>query len=183
MTTLAPLDPRAYARMLFALLLTPLALGVVLHLAPGLAQPAQRLLPLALSPGHASAAQALELLATNLRAAALPLLGSVALVALQQHPQGRGQLRALLDVLVGFNLAANALLLAVAIAGYGPLRLAPWLPHLPVEFTALSIAATAYLRGRTAGAITYCQLSGVAGLVAVLLIVAALLETYATPHA
>jgi hypothetical protein len=52
--------------------------------------------------------------------------------------------RALLDAFLGFSVAANAVILALSLGGYGLGRLAPWRPHLPVEFAAMALALATY---------------------------------------
>src|SRR4051812_47372267 len=112
-----PLSPgvlRTSARLLVFLLLGPLAAGLVIGLAPGLAADARRLVPLALRPEHPTLSQAATILAANLRAVALPLVGAVALSALRARPPRAINVRALLDAFLGFSVAANAAILALS---------------------------------------------------------------------
>jgi hypothetical protein len=181
MATATLSDLRADARLLGLLLATPIATGLALRLAPGLPELARQLVPLGLQPGPADLGQAFGLIASNLKAVALPLLGALALVASQHQPKTRKQLRAALDVLLGLSVVSNVALLILATAGYGPVRLAPWLPHLPFEFTAMVLALGGYRRARHAE-ISHHQLAGRAGAAIALVALAAVLETFATPH-
>jgi hypothetical protein len=117
----------------------------------------------------------------NLSAVTLPLLGAAALSALGCSAGTWRTVRALLDALLAVGGAGNLLILAVSVAGYGPLRLARWLPHLPFEFAALAIGATAYLVARRVP-LRPVELTAAAAAAVVLLGVAALLETYGVPH-
>jgi hypothetical protein len=180
-----PLPPGALrtSTQLWALLLFgPLAAGLLIGLAPALAAAGRRLVPLALAPGHPTLSQAAVILAANLRAVALPLLGAVALNAVRARRPRAIDVRALLDVLLGLSVAANALLLALSLGGYGVGRLAPWLPHVPIEFAAMAVALATYLAARRRP-VSAAQLAVGAGLSGALLAVAAVLETYGTPHA
>jgi hypothetical protein len=89
--------------------------------------------------------------------------------------------RALLDAFLAFSLAANLVLLATSIAGYGVARLARWIPHLPCEFAAPALTGAAYLLARRAP-LPARQLLLTAALALVLFEIAATLEAYAVPH-
>lgn len=179
---LAPLRTRP-AQLLVLLIAVPLTLGVLGHLQPDIAAAARSLSPLALQPSSGSGAHALAIFTHNLRVVALPLLGAAALAGLRCHPQPRDTLRGLLDAVLCLSLVANATLLALSLAGYGLQRLAPWLPHLPVEFAALAIALDVYLTARRPGALSTRALPVAAAVCTVALALAAVLETYATPGA
>jgi ABC-type glycerol-3-phosphate transport system permease component len=174
----------ARAVRLLALLITaPLIVGVLGHLLPHVATTARSLSPLPLHPSRGSPAQAFSIFTQNLRVVALPLLGAAALTGLSRHRQSRNMLRALLDAVLSLSLVANLTLLALSLAGYGLERLAPWLPHLPVEFAALAIALDIYLTARRPGALSTRALLGAAALCTAALALAAVIETYATPSA
>jgi hypothetical protein len=180
-----PLPPgalRTSARLLALLLFGPLAAGLLIGLSPALDADARRLVPLALTPGHPTLSQAAAILAANLRVVALPLLGAVALNASRAKPGRAIDVRALLDAFLGFGAVANALLLALSLGGYGLGRLVPWLLHLPVEFAALALALATYLAARRQP-LSAAHLAAGAGLSGALLALAAVLETYGTPHA
>jgi hypothetical protein len=181
LSLLPPGSLRTSARLLGLLLFVPLALGTALHLVPGLPDLARQQQPLALRPDRPATAQAIYLLCENLRALAVPLLCAYALPTTQPRHRRRINLRALLDAFLAFSVAANVAVLTVALAGYGPLRLAPWLPHLPVEFGAMALALSSYLAARR-GALRLRHLPVVVGAAALLLAVAAVLETWGTPH-
>src|ERR1700754_474314 len=123
MTTSSPVRLRQCATHLALLLGAPIVLGLTARATPSASAHAREIVPLAFARGGIDAGQVIDLMASNVRVAALPLLGSVALVALQRQPRTWRQLRALLDVLIGLSLTGNAIVLAVAVAGYGPLRL------------------------------------------------------------
>jgi hypothetical protein len=183
MSTLAP--PPGYTaasvQLLACLLVGPLVAGLLVGLVPDAPAAARHLVPLALAPEHPSAGQVLGLWGANLRAAAMPLLGAVALTGLRLKPRQTTIARALLDAFLTVSVAVNAALLALSLGGYGALRLAPWLPHVPAELGAMAVSITAYRHARRAPLLAR-QLAVTAALTAALLAIAALLETYATPH-
>jgi hypothetical protein len=80
------------------------------------------------------------------------------------------------DVVLAVVLVANASLVGVALGAYGA-RLAA--PHLPVELAALSLAGGAYMHARR-HSVGMVALALVAATCALLLVIAAALETYAT---
>ncbi|HMJ35203.1 MAG TPA: hypothetical protein VK501_14930 [Baekduia sp.] len=170
-------------QLLVLLMAAPLGLGVLGHLQPDVAAAARSLSPLALQPSTGSGTQALSIFAHNLRVVALPLLGAAALAGLRFHPGIRDPLRAVLDAVICLSLVGNVTLLALSLAGYGLGRLAPWLPHLPVEFAALAIALDVYLTARGPGALSGRLLLVAAAVCVVALALAAVIETYATPGA
>jgi hypothetical protein len=177
-----PASTDASARLLGPLLVAPVVLGALLHLVPGVPAFGRELVPLALRPDHPATSQALALLGANLRAVAIPLLCALALSASQHRPPRIIYLRALLDAVLIFSSAANAGVLTLAIAGYGLVRLAPWLPHLPLELAAMALALSCYLDARR-GVLRPRHIAATAAQAAALLSVAAVLETWATPHA
>jgi hypothetical protein len=85
--------------------------------------------------------------------------------------------RLLVDVVLAGVLAGNAGLVGVALGAYGTRLAIATAPHLPVEFAALSLAGSAYMRTsrRPLGA---AELAVVAATCALLLVMAATLETY-----
>jgi hypothetical protein len=176
-------SPIRAVQLLVLLIAVPLTIGLVGHLQPDVAAAARSLSPLALQPSTGNGAQALSIFVHNLRVVALPLLGAAALAGLRFHPGIRDTLRALLDAVLCLSLVGNVTLLALSLAGYGLARLAPWLPHLPVEFAALAIALDVYLRARRPGSLSSRLLLVAAVACGVALALAAVIETYATPGA
>jgi ABC-type glycerol-3-phosphate transport system permease component len=174
---------RRVVQLLALLIAAPLTIGLLGHLQPSVAAVARSLSPLALQPSTGSGAQALSIFAHNLRVVALPLLGAAALAGLRCRPRVRDTLRGLLDAVICLSLVGNVTLLTLSLAGYGLARLAPWLPHLPVEFAALAIALDVYLTARGGGALSTRLLLVAAGACVVALALAAVIETYATPGA
>jgi hypothetical protein len=177
-----PASMGTIARLLGPLLAIPVVLGALLHLVPGVPAFGRELVPLALRPDHPATSQALALLGANLRAVAIPLFCALALSASRRRPPRIIHLRVLLDAVLIFSSAANAGVLTIAIAGYGLVRLAPWLPHLPVELAAMALALSCYLSTRR-GLLRPRHIAAAAAQGAALLSVAAVLETWATPHA
>jgi hypothetical protein len=132
-------------------------------------------LRLALVPASApSAARMLSVGATNAFAAGWPLL-----LALLDGPQRA--VRAVHRALIAGWLAVNVIPVGAAIGAYGT-RILPYLPHLPLEWTAVALALAGYLHARGRQAPGQALLAPALTLV-VVLIAAAALETYATPHA
>ena len=80
-------------------------------------------------------------------------------------------------------MIANATLVGLALGRY-PTELPAYLPHLPLEDSALAIAAGAWLAHRLAddAAAPAPRLARVAVLTAAVTIAAAIVETYAVPH-
>ncbi|MGH2941629.1 MAG: hypothetical protein ACRDLN_02475 [Solirubrobacteraceae bacterium] len=123
---------------------------------------------------HGTAGEATSILAHNLRILAAPLI----LVAARW---ATGPITRLLgDAIVAAILIVNPLLVGAAIGEHGPALLA-YLPHVPLEWAALSTTAGAWLTGRRARAPAR---SLVAYAVVALLLAAgaALIETLASPH-
>jgi uncharacterized membrane protein SpoIIM required for sporulation len=131
---------------------------------------ARELMPLAFGHVHRSVGTALSIALDNTRVALVPL--SLSLVA---H-QGRA-IRALGDSLAGAMLLFNAAELGSAVAGYGARTLVALAPHAPLELAAYSAAGAAYLAGRHQP-LEPARLAALAAACAVLLLVAAVLETY-----
>jgi hypothetical protein len=117
---------------------------------------------------------ALTIWLNNLRVTGWPLLA----LALRMH-RTRWR-RRLANICIAGSLAANAALVGAAIAAGGE-RILPYLPHLPLEWAALALSATAWLLG-SRNNLRRRQLVVIAGALAALLGAGALLETYAVPH-
>jgi len=112
--------------------------------------------------------------ANNAREAAVPFLFAVLKV---------GRRRWLLvvgDVVVGASLAANVALGGLALGAYG-LGLLRYLPQWPLEWGGLALSLAAWRRARRAPR-DPCELALLAIGAALLLCLAALLETYVVPQ-
>jgi Stage II sporulation protein M len=146
------------------------AVGVLLGLlAPGLASSAR---PHPTLTGSVS--DALSILTNNARVLAVPFA-----LALLQLPAARIG-RTVGDVIIGALTAYSAATVGIAL-GRWRVRLVPYLPHLPLEWAALSISVAAWglvRDGRPHGR----ELLTLACSAAVLLCAAAAVETWATPH-
>ena len=136
---------------------------------PGLAGP---------TPPHptltGSVADALGILQNNLRVLATPYL----LWRLGFH--SRRLARSAGDLLMFAVTAHSTLPVGIELARWHT-RLLPYLPQLPLEWGALSVAVSAWLIVRT-GTTTRRHVALLAGATAVLLLAAASLETWVTPH-
>lgn len=172
---------RSVAVLLGLLVLAPLVIGAGLHAIPPVAATARSLVPLAMVPSRGTADQALGLFLTNVKAVNIPLAGAALLILLSRSGRPIAFPRALLDVILTLQAASDAALLMVAIAGYGPERLAMWIPHVPLEFGALALSLTLYRRARTSETCLR-DLRLPAGGVLAALAAAAALETWATPQ-
>src|SRR4051812_10788343 len=109
---------RLVAQLLAVALLVPLALGL-LGAAAGADGWARHELPLRFRPTPAAPADIVALWLHNFRAVALPLLGAGALSGLMRGTGSWRTARALVDALLVVSGAANLVILAVSIAGYG----------------------------------------------------------------
>ena len=109
----------------------------------------------------------------NAREAAIPILFALVL-------RVRPRLVLLGDVVVGVCLATNVAIAGLALGSYGP-RLLLDLPHWPVEWAAFAVALSIWRRARTnkLDVLAFLLLSISC---AMLLCVAALIETYAVPQ-
>jgi hypothetical protein len=172
---------RVSLRLLGIMLAGPLLLGAVLHQVPGVAALVRHLLPLALEPQRPAASEGLELVGANLPDVLLPILAAVVVSMASTRPARIVNPRVLLDAYLALTLAINLAALALAFTGYGVSRMAPWLPHLPFEFAALAIALSSYLTARR-GALRLSDIPAFVGLAAGLIAIAAVIETWGTPH-
>ena len=154
-----------------ALWATTLAIGAVVAAVPGLSASTRDALGLALEPHPGSLGQAASILFTNARAVAFILVAGLVVAHVRWLARP-------LDAWVALTLALNATLVGAALGAYGRTAL-PWLVHLPLEWTALAISATEYLRVRKGDDRLRARRAAV---VLVLLVIAAGLESYATPQ-
>ena len=145
-------------------------LGVLLALAdPALAG---RTAPHAALNG--TVADALWILKNNLRVLAVPFL----LAALGFPASRFGRCSG--DVIVAGLVAASTIPVGIAVGRWQE-RLVPYLPQLPLEWAALTVATGAWLAVRY-GEARARELAVLGATVAVLLIGGASLETWCTPH-
>jgi MFS family permease len=131
-------------------------------------------LRLTLAPAGTASMAAL-IVANNVREAAIPLLFAV----LKVGP--RRWLLIVGDVVVSASLAVNVALGGLALGAYGP-GLLHYLPQWPLEWGGLALALASWRRARR-GQRDPCELALLAIGAAMLLCLAALLETYAVPQA
>ena len=85
--------------------------------------------------------------------------------------------RRVVDLVLGTLLAFNAGAVGIAVGAYGARAVSATALHLPVEFSALSIAGGAYMQA-CKQALTGRELAVVGATTALVLVVAAALETY-----
>jgi len=134
-------------------------------------------LDLTLAPGRnppPSAGHSLALAAHNIPIAAWPLLLGVARI--EHSPRAR---RAA-DILVLACLLVNAAPVGAALGAYG-VRLLPYVPQLPLEWAGLALGYASWLVGRRRALTARERATWLAALV-VVLIAAAVVESYAVPH-
>jgi hypothetical protein len=124
-------------------------------------------------PGTASMAALIA--ANNVREAAIPLFFAALKIGTRRWLLIVG------DVVVGASLAANVALGGLALGAYG-LGLLRYLPHWPLEWGGLALTLAGWRRARC-GQRDPCELALLAIGAAILLCLAALLETYAVPQA
>lgn len=146
------------------------ALGCFIgHMAPGLA------------PGggphptlRGTIADALSILATNLRLLAVPC--ALALLGFQRgrRAQGFG------DLVVGAVVTLNALRVGLALGRYGT-ELIPYVPQLPIEWLALALSASTWMTARRGT--QPLQLRTPVLLTLLAAVSAAAIEVLLTPHA
>lgn len=121
-----------------------------------------------------SVADALSILSNNARLLCVPFL--LAGVRFADSRPGRVIGDAAMIVLT----AVSAVTVGIALGRWRG-RLIPYLPHLPLEWAALTAAGAAWLLVRTGHAPTR-QLVALGAVTLVLLCAAAVVETWATPH-
>ena len=121
-----------------------------------------------------SLGDAVSILQNNIRVLAAPFL-AVAL-GMPKSRLGRGAG----DLIVATLTAASTIPVGLELGRWG-VRLVSYLPQLPFEWTALALAGHAWVIARR-GHATIRQLAPLAVVVLGLLICAASLETWATPH-
>lgn len=126
---------------------------------------------------HGTPTEALTIFLTNAQTLIAPLI----LVAGRWHT-GRVT-RHVGDLVVGALVTANATIIGLALGRY-PTQLPGYLPHLPLEYAALALAASAWLTRRLPNhrAQRSRSLLGCATLTLVVTAIAAVVETYAVPH-
>ncbi|MGH2944673.1 MAG: stage II sporulation protein M [Solirubrobacteraceae bacterium] len=137
----------------------------------GLADDVRRALRFDFAGVDETPAAALQIALHNARLAAAALLCALVVPRLAQRA------RLLADVVLATVLAANASLVGLALGAYGGRVAAAIALHLPIEFAALSLAGGAYM-STSRRPLGLADLAIVAGLCALMLIIAATLETY-----
>lgn len=157
-----------------ALVALTLATAAVVASVPGLAAATRDFVSVSLDGLPHTPGQAASIAANNVLIAASMLL--VAALA----PHMRRGARFLCDALV-VSIVARSGLLVGAVLGTTGTDLLPFLVHLPLEWAGVGMAAGAWLRARRVP-LTARELLSLAGLSVVLLSIAAVIETYATPR-
>jgi len=137
----------------------------------GLEDAARRALRFDFAGVQRTPGEALQIVIHNARFAAGTLLVAIA------APRLAGPARLVVDLMLTSLLAVNAGLVGVALGAYGGRVAAAIALHLPLEFTALSLAGGAYLQASKQPLGTRA-LACVAALCTLLLACAATLETY-----
>jgi hypothetical protein len=115
--------------------------------------------------------EALRIALQNGRIAAATLLCAVTVPRLLRRA------RVVIDCMLAAVLAVNALIVGLALGAYGERLALSTAAHLPTEFAALSVAGGAYLSGRRRPLGPH-SLAYAGGLSGVLLVAAAVAETY-----
>lgn len=158
-----------------------LALWALTGALTGLGVPLGLLIP-ALAPAgtphptlHGTTSEAVSIFAHNMRILAAPLI-----LAAARWGTGRTT-RLLGDAIVAATVIVSPLLVGAAIGGHG-LQLLTYLPHLPLEWAALSAAAGAWLSARSTR-LAASSLVAYAAAAITLAAIAAVVETLAIPHA
>jgi hypothetical protein len=123
---------------------------------------------------HGTLGELASVVANNLRVLAAPFL-----LAVFRWPSGR-LTRRLGDLLIAALIAENTIAVGLALGRWGE-RLLPYVPQLPLEWTALGIAGAAWLSARNGGCGRVLAVYALATLA--LTISAAAVEVELTPHA
>jgi hypothetical protein len=151
------------------LVLAATALAVA---ATGLADDVRRVLRFAFGGVEQTPAEAARIAVHNARIAAGTVLSAAA------RSRIPAATRHVLDVVLATLLAVNAATVGIALGAYG-IRVATAIaPHVPLELAAFSLAGGAYMQA-CKEPVSVRKLAGVAALSALLLVAAAMLETYA----
>jgi hypothetical protein len=147
-----PLRRRAHRRpvvsALAVLALAPPAVAALVGAVPGGPAAARELVPLTFTPSPATLTVAAGILAANAKVAALPLLGALAVSVSAPQPRWAGSVRGLFAALLAVTVALNVTVLGLALGGYGPGRMLPWLAHWPLEAAGLAVALGAFVTAR-----------------------------------
>jgi hypothetical protein len=128
-------------------------------------------LPLSFAGVERTPGEALSIALQNARIAAATLLCALTVRALP------GRARIAVDAVLAAVMALNALFVGIALGVYGTRLAAATAPHLPLEFAALCLAGGAYMHARRQP-LGRVVLAAVAATCALLLVIAATLETY-----
>lgn len=113
--------------------------------------------------------------AGNVRIALLPLL--LTAIGAWRRPVSR----TVADIVVAGTLALNAMLVGAALGVHGT-RLMPFLPHLPIEWTALAVCGAPWLLARHGAPVRTDDMAVAAAAGVLLLGAAAIVETLLTPR-
>ena len=171
-TSLVPGIARGSVRCALAAVSVVVVAAAIVSLA-GLADDTRRMLRFGFGGVYQSPVEAACIAAQNARFAA----GTLVCAGLAPRLKPRG--RRLVDVLLATLLAFNAGAVGIAIGAYGTRAISATALHLPVEFSALSLAGGAYMQA-CKQPLSARALTGVAMASGLLLVVAATVETYAS---
>jgi hypothetical protein len=124
---------------------------------------------------HGTPAEAASILVANLRVLAAPIV----LTAARWH---RGRVTRMIgDATVLADLVVTPFLVGAALGVHGR-ALVLFLPHVPIEWAALSTAVAAWLSARRSTSTSWRAIAAYAATVVVLTAAAAIVETVAVPH-
>jgi len=123
---------------------------------------------------HGTIAEATDIAVTNLRVLSAPFL--LALLGLHHGPRRRR----IGDLVIAVIATLNTVQVGLALGADGP-RLIPYVPQLPLEWTALTLSIAAWLELRT-GHASRRRIGRYAAATLALTVTAAAVETFATPH-
>jgi len=154
--------------------------GLIVQLTPGAAIELREQLAFAFARQPADLQGAAGLALNNFKVCALALTGAAAQLLYATSPRPRTATRWAFDTVLGVAYLANAAQFGVALGAYGT-RLLAWIPHVPLELCALAVSSGAYLDARHQQ-LTARQLCGSAAIAGLLVIAAAIVETWAVPH-
>lgn len=124
---------------------------------------------------HGTPSEAASILLANLRV----LIAPIVLTAARWN---RGRVtRTIGDVIVLADLVVTPFVVGAALGVHGT-ALVPFLPHVLIEWAALSTAVAAWLSARDSTSMSWRALTGYIAAVLALTIAAAIVETIAVPH-
>jgi len=124
---------------------------------------------------HGTPSEAASILLANLRVLAAPIILTAA------RWDGGRVTRTIGDAIVLADLVVTPFLVGAAL-GIHRTALVPFLPHVPIEWAALSTAVAAWLSARRSPSTSWRTIASYAAVVVVLAAASAIVETVAVPH-